>query len=465
LSDHTNHNKVTKYHRPMNTNIGMIIFGVLFIYIIICMISYVKKDHLSGYEVKNGSLTVNNVYRGIALREEKPYTSKSAGYIHYFLPEGTHTACGDLVYAIDSAGTLSEAAANDLSGQSVLTNKDLSDLKSKIVNYKNNFEVTNFSTVYDFKYELQNEVSKLNNLSRLHAIDNLAGASGIDKYYSDAPGAIVFSVDGYESYTPQTITDAAFDESTYEKQPFVSNSLVGNGDVIYKLITDEDWELLITVPVERVQELIDAEYVQTKFLKDQFTLWGKVTAYGLTEDGEHQFVGLSFTTSMINYVSDRFLDVELVLEEDTGLKIPNSAIAERNFFLVEKQFIHQSNVNGKSGVLRETYTEDGEITTEFVETTIYNVEDDVYYLDESVLKIGDVLHMEESAETMTVSKQASLVGVYNINKGYADFKQIRILYRNDEYSIVESNTMYGLNCYDHIALDAASVVDDQFVYE
>ena len=154
-----------------------------------------------------------------------------------------------------------------------------------------------------------------------------------------------------------------------------------------------------------------------------------------------------------------------LLEEDTGLKIPNSAIAERNFFLVESKYIHQSNINGKSGVLRETYTEDGEITTEFVETTIYNEEDDIYYLDESVLKIGDVLHMEESAETMTVSKQASLVGVYNINKGYADFKQIHILYRNDEYSIVESNTMYGLSCYDHIALDASSVVDDQFVYE
>jgi len=25
--------------------------------------------------------------------------------------------------------------------------------------------------------------------------------------------------------------------------------------------------------------------------------------------------------------------------------------------------------------------------------------------------------------------------------------------------------MYGLNAYDHIALDASSVVDDQFVYE
>lgn len=464
MADNKNNEKITKYRKPLNINIGIIIFGVLFIYIIICMVMYVKTEHLSGYEVKNGSLTVNNVYRGIAIREEKAYPSKSAGYIYYFMPEGSHIACGDLVYAVDSAGTLAELEQSG-TNENDLTNKDLEDLKSKIVNYRSNFDVTNFSTVYDFKYELQNEVSKLNNLSKLNVIDNLSSASGINKYYSDAPGALVFSTDGYEDLTAETVNVSHFDETVYEKTQYLSNDLVGNGDNIYKIVTDEDWELVIQVPVDRVKELVEAEYVQTKFLKDQFTLWGKVTVYGLTEDGENQFVGLSFTTSMISYITDRFLDVELVLEEDTGLKIPNSAIAEKNFFLVDKKFIYQSNINGKDGVLRETYTEDGEITTEFIETTIYNEEDDVYYLDESVLQIGDVLHMEESTETMTVSKQASLVGVYNINKGYADFKQINILYWNDEYSIVESNTMYGLNCYDHIALDASSVVDDQFVYE
>ena len=153
-----------------------------------------------------------------------------------------------------------------------------------------------------------------------------------------------------------------------------------------------------------------------------------------------------------------------MLEEDKGLKIPNSAIAERNFFLVEKDFMTVGE-NGQDGVIRQTFDENNEMTTEFVETTVYNIEDDVYYLDEAALSVGDVIYKNDSQETMTVSKQASLVGVYNINKGYADFKQIIILYQNDEYSIVESNTRYGLNCYDYIALDASTVVDDQFIYE
>ena len=63
-----------------------------------------------------------------------------------------------------------------------------------------------------------------------------------------------------------------------------------------------------------------------------------------------------------------------------------------------------------------------------------------------------------------LSKRGSLIGVYNINKGYADFKQVDILYNNDEYSIVQSNTAYGLNVYDYIVLDATAVNEDELIH-
>ena len=120
---------------------------------------------------------------------------------------------------------------------------------------------------------------------------------------------------------------------------------------------------------------------------------------------------------------------------------------------------------GKDGVMRQTFTEKNEQTTEFVTTTIYSEDKDKYYVDQDVLNAGDVIFLPDSTETFTVSEQASLVGVFNINKGYADFRKIIILYQNDDYAIVKSDTMYGLNNYDYIALDAATVKDDQFVYE
>lgn len=463
---HKSDSNIRKYHKPLNINIGMIIFGVMFIYIIICILMYTRTEHLTGYEVKMGSLTVNNVYRGIALRKETLYEAIDAGFVYYFVPEGTHVACGDLVYAVDSSSNLAEIM-NEAADENMLTNNDYNGLKLKIMNYRSGFDETAFSTVYDFKYDLQSEVAKLNNQALLHAMNAMTETAGISRCYADKAGAVVFSGDGFEETTPQEITLDSYDEEKYIKNQYLAAGRFGKNDNVYKLVTSENWEIVIPVDTERVPELEEAEYVKVKFMKDQYVTSGKVTVYGSDAEEGITFVGLTFTTSMINYITDRFIDIELVLEENTGLKIPNSAIAQRNFFLIEEDYIVLHSDNKTQGVMRQTFTEDNELTTEFVKTPIYNVDEEegIYYVDESVLKVGDVLYKPDSADTCTVSKQASLIGVFNINKGYADFKQIKVLYDNEEYSIVESNTSYGLRAYDHIALDASTVVADQFVTE
>ena len=102
--------------------------------------------------------------------------------------------------------------------------------------------------------------------------------------------------------------------------------------------------------------------------------------------------------------------------------------------------------NGGESVVRQTILEDGTLSSEVMETEVYYFDNETkeYYVDSSILNAGDTLYKLDSQETFTVSKRASLIGVYNINKGYADFKQITILGENDEYAIVEPNMKYGL---------------------
>ena len=125
----------------------------------------------------------------------------------------------------------------------------------------------------------------------------------------------------------------------------------------------------------------------------------------------------------------------------------------------------RNSLSCSDGVLLETYDEEGNATTEFVPTTIYDATETEYYLDDTILRAGNYIVKPESTEKFAISKTGSLTGVYNINKGYADFKQVNVLYENEEYSIVRSNTVYGLNVYDHIVLDASLVNDNQFIYE
>ena len=143
--------------------------------------------------------------------------------------------------------------------------------------------------------------------------------------------------------------------------------------------------------------------------------------------------------------------------------MPKSAIAEKTFFIIPAEYMTKGGQNGNYGVLKESYTENG-VTYEFVETTVYSSNEDEFYVDNDSLEIGTYICKPESDEKMAVSKSGTLIGVYNMNKGYADFKQITILAENDEYAIVSSNTQYGLTVYDRIVLDASSVNNDDFTY-
>ena len=119
-------------------------------------------------------------------------------------------------------------------------------------------------------------------------------------------------------------------------------------------------------------------------------------------------------------------------------------------------------------VNRLTYDNKGNRVTEAFEISIYNYdkENKIYYVDDEILRKDDILCAQGTmTDTFVVKQTGTLIGVYNINKGYADFKQIIILSQNDEYSIVQSNTDYGLNMYDYIVLDAKVVNENDFIYK
>ena len=65
---------------------------------------------------------------------------------------------------------------------------------------------------------------------------------------------------------------------------------------------------------------------------------------------------------------------------------------------------------------------------------------------------------------MRLKVKETLRGVYNINKGYAEFRQVQILCESDEYYIVESGSDYSLSNYDHIALSGEGIHENDVVF-
>ena len=451
-------------NKNKNINLGTIFFGIIFLYIIVCVFMFLTTKHVAGYQVKQGSLFVNNIYTGLALREETIINSNYTGYLNYYVSEGNRIGAHKMVCTVDEGGRLQDIMNEQNMGENALSDAALDHLRDDIMDFTNEFDTRNFSSTYDFKYSIEGNVLKLANSNILENLEKLnrTGDSGLINICT-APdsGIVVYSYDGYEDFNPYDITSEILEKKDYEKTQLIANELISAGEPIYKLITNENWSLIIETDAERADYLLKEEYVQVKFLKDQTVSWAEVKL--ITTDEDKHFLELIFNNSMISFCSDRFVKIELLIEEESGLKVPNSAIVQKEFFIVPENYVTKSAETGESAVLKQIYDEDGNPTSKNIPITIYSKEEGNCYIDSSELEMGDTLKLTDSNTTIEISKRGSLVGVYNKNKGYADFKQIQILYQNEEYSIIKSNTEYGLIEYDYIVLEAETVNDDEFL--
>lgn len=441
------------------------IFGAMTIYVFVVIFMYLNSEPVKGYEIQMGSLSVAKTYTGIALRQEELLQSPYTGYINYYVREGERVSARDTVYSIDESGKLASLLnAGDL-GENSYTDEELAELRSQVIQYDSGFDSKRFSSVYDFKYDIEGSVMKLVNISMYENMETLNQSSlggMVSLCSAGKSGYIVYNTDGYETLTIDQITAEIYDQTLYEKNRVNNNDLIEKNATVGKLITDENWSIVIPVDEDRAKELEEESYVKVKFIKTQETSWGQVTIHHLA-DGD--YAQLSFNNSCVSFCAERFVDIELVVDDEKGLKIPNSAIAEKEFFIIPAEYMSKGGPNGEYGVSKEKYDENGNVVYEFVQTTVYNSDDNEFYVDNSNLSVGDYICKPDSTDKMAISKSGKLNGVYNMNKGYADFKQITILAQNDEYAIVSSNTKYGLTVYDRIVLDASSVDNDDFIFQ
>ena len=448
-----NNPKIIQYRRPPRIGIGLMIFLIILAYILISVILYFRSGRTEVYEVRKGALTTNTVHKGIALREEHIVYSDHAGTVNYYNKEGDRVAVGSLAYTVDERGQLQERLARNAQ-EDAYSESDLQNFRQDAIRFAGNFDPASFSSVYDYRSSAVSTVQKLTNRSVLHDIES-PEEEGIYLCTADDTGEIVYSMDGCEDYAFGNLTKEDFDGTGYSKTALANGRSIGAGDPVYKVITEVDWSVAIMTDSEEEAEMLSREgFVKVRFLKNNAVSWAQTTVRS-DEEGNY-FVNLLFHNSMEAFSADRFVDVELILEEQNGLKVPNSAITKGKFFLIPKDFVQQGSRN-QLGVMLEIYTENNEKSVQFVATTTYGETEDKYYVDDSVLRAGEIIDKPNSADQFEIGEQVELIGVYYINRGYPDFRQVNILYQNEEYAIVSPNSFNGLQEYDYIVLHADSI--------
>lgn len=407
----------------------------------------------------------DNTITGIVLRQEEVFTAEQSGYVNYYVNDGGRTARKDVVYTIDETGNiypqLTEAADNE-----TLPKETENNIERLLMRYQKE-NSGQFQSVYGLKDSLMTEVLQASGTSMLSSLETILKTYGDGSNFhvgrADESGIVAYYTDGYESRTKADIRYADFETAdSYTKVQTPNASLIEKDRPVYKLIPSETWSIILPLTEEQFVKLSDRDYVDILIRRDGIKTTAAVSVY--QNSGEY-FAELTLGRYMVRYAGQRFLDVTLSLNSVSGLKIPKSSVVDRTFYKVPLAYFTAGGNSREDGLVKETFTENGEIEDTYYPAEIYYQEDDYAYIStDGYFKAGDRIRMMDSTESYVISETGNLKGVYNANKGYTVFRRIETLYENEEYCIVADNTQFGLSEYDHIILQGELAVDRAIIY-
>lgn len=453
--------KIVRYKKPWHMNIGVIIFLVIFVYLSYFVYQYFTTEHVSVYEVEQGKIAQDRDYTGLILRDETVYYADKAGSIHYFIQDGSKAKSKSYVYTIDETGEFYKANLETMNGNTKLNQRNLDQLRAAAHKFTLNYSDAAFYQVYNFSFDMQAELKESLTQAALDGYaEELLDNSKLHISRTERSGIVAYYVDGLESLTADNITQAMFDQAAYRKNHLFGKKEVKKNDPVYKMINSERWSIVIPISPEIKQQLAGQTELGIRFKKDHSTA---VAAIAMLQKEAQDYLLLTMEHSVIRFAGERFIEVELLLKELSGLKIPNTAILEKDFFVVPMAYITKGGNSKQNGVIKETLTREGEKKAEFIAVEPFFESEDGYYIDHEELVQGDTILMPDAKEKLTLGRTASLPGVYNINKGYAVFKRIEVISQNKEYTIIQEKTEYGLSVYDHIALDSSILKEHELI--
>ena len=471
-----NRPRIINYRQGININVGIILFGIIFLYIVINIFVYISRDKVSFYEVIEGtsSQTANYSYaNSLILRGETVYYADTSGYINFYARESSRVAADTTLYSIDTTGTITDLLSSEYDTDSSFSDDDLDAIQSVLSNFISNFDEMDYSTVYDFKSSLEGTIVESINNNALESIYESLGESSDSNMFqineAGSAGIVEYTIDNYENFDYTTVSASNFDTTNYAKGGYSSGDLVESGNPVYKILSDEKWNIIIQLTDEDLAKYMPDEdgnattVVKIKFLKDGITAKANIEVF---EGSDGEYYGLlTLYNYMIRYASDRYIDIQIIEDQVSGLKIPKTSLATKEFYVIPVEYVVQGGDDGDYGFMLQTNNDSGETTSEFVEPEIFYADDNYYYIDTGAMNEGSVIIGNDTTETYTIGTTAELVGVYNINNGYTKFVQVNILAETDEYYIVESESDYGLIIYDHIILDSSTVSDNQVIFQ
>ena len=257
LAGNRKQRKVIKMKKRQNPLAGIML--VLFaVYILVLFVQSLQSDNISIYEVTQNKLADDDTVKGIILRDEHLVRAKASGYINYYVSEGAYVGVNTTVYSTDSSGFFNEALDKVGADNYSLSESDTKVIRNAIAEYRSEFNLSDYGKIKNFRYSLENSLLKMTTAGLLKKANKLLknnNLASLNMVRAGKTGIVSFCVDGLEKTNIDKINEKTFKNMDDNWKMLRDVKKVSKGDIVYKLITNDNWSVVIPITSRQYKKL------------------------------------------------------------------------------------------------------------------------------------------------------------------------------------------------------------------
>ncbi|MBR6253545.1 MAG: hypothetical protein IKR04_06910 [Clostridia bacterium] len=347
---------------------------VLIIYILFQFVNYLNKPN-SYVLVQNGRITSFEDTVAYVIRDEKIIdTSEYSGKREKVVLDANRVSKNGLIanYTNDDSKNIDEQIEKiDIELQSLLE-KVGTDRSQEVKNYDKKIEELlykmiekkdSISDLKSYTQDISNELEKkailigknshddsINNLIKERMELEKDHQKNKSELRAETAGLVSYRVDGYED----TLNDSSFSKISIDKLSnikYVTNQMVPIDDNKVKIINNFYTYLAVIASSEESKQLHLNDTVKYA-LNGDLSNYYKATVQYIAKEGNKQLIIFKTTNNVEKLSKYRKVNIDLVWWDYEGIKVPTSAIHEKEIFDNEIEDIEQ--LSGDSGELINT---------------------------------------------------------------------------------------------------------------
>lgn len=466
-------------------------FERLTIFLVLLALAYLIYNAYTGIQVEqvveifaeSGTLESSISGKAKIIRNETVLYSDRDGDVEYYYHEGEKVKNGsilckvyekqlteDLDTKLDELDIMIAKNQSENISQSVKT--ELASVDEYIYSLIDEYLIyskTDYAfDVYELKEELESKFAIKRNIylknsntqtsKYISERDNYNNvlAGSYKNIYAPMGGIISYYVDGFEeNYTPENIVNLKGKYLQIESSKMITGnkkSEVRSLEAICKVVDNSVWYITAIFDREVTKDWTNniKKNLRVKNVSDG-VLKGTIT--NVLEYNNTNIVTFQINEQINKYMAFRDIEVEVIENKISGIKIPNSSIAVKKVVGIPRSYatLKQS----KYYVIKD----DAQLQKKTVSIDIISSDSEYYYIlmEDETINIGDRIYEPETNVPMIASLEKEVKGVYQLAGTIYKFKTIDTLVSNDTYSIIENSDSSNIKIYDKIILDCEMV--------